>query len=158
MVQSYATGGANMPSHMGTLAPSGEYDWTFASIRPTRVNNPNSKSIGSAVFAQLTAECRRIYIGAIWRIRLNSCFLRPPVESTTQTANRSVQPFLHRSLKKSLYFTMGDPFPKIAPFPRGIWTHLRHDSLGPFKPTTQAAYRSVLTFFARMTAECPYTL
>jgi len=27
-VQSYSPGGANMPSHMGTLAPPGEYDWT----------------------------------------------------------------------------------------------------------------------------------
>jgi len=29
-------------------------------LRPSRVHNPNSKSIGSAVFAQLTAECRPV--------------------------------------------------------------------------------------------------
>jgi len=46
-------------------------------------------SIGSAVFAQLTAECRRVHwchlgntieivhIGAIWQLRLNLCFLWP---------------------------------------------------------------------------------
>ena len=45
-----------------------------------------------------------------------------PPESTTQTANRSVKPFLHSSRHKSLYFTMGDPFPKIAPSHGGIWT------------------------------------
>jgi len=28
-------------------------------LGPTRVHNPNGMSIGSAVFAQLTAECRR---------------------------------------------------------------------------------------------------
>ena len=27
-VQSYSPGGANVPSHVGTLAPPGEYDWT----------------------------------------------------------------------------------------------------------------------------------
>jgi len=26
-VQSYSPGGANVPSHEGTLAPPGEYDW-----------------------------------------------------------------------------------------------------------------------------------
>jgi len=43
----------------GTLAPPGEYvervlPW------PTRVHNPNGKSIGLAVFAQVTAECSYI--------------------------------------------------------------------------------------------------
>ena len=28
MVLSYSPGGANVPSHVGTLAPRGEYDWT----------------------------------------------------------------------------------------------------------------------------------
>ena len=55
---------------------------------PTRVHNPNGKSICSGVFGQLTVECRWVHwrhlantteinhIGAIWRIRLNSRFLR----------------------------------------------------------------------------------
>jgi len=45
-------------------------------------------------------------------------------ESSTQTASRSVQPFLHSSQRESLYFTMGHPFPlKIAPSRAwGIWT------------------------------------
>jgi len=36
------------------------------------------------------------HIGATWRIRLNLCFIGPP-DSTAQTINWSVQPFLHRS-------------------------------------------------------------
>ena len=56
--------------------------------RLTQVHNANGRSIGSAVFAQLTAKCRRVHwhrlantieivhIGATWRIRLNSRFLR----------------------------------------------------------------------------------
>jgi len=33
-VQPYSPGGANVPSHEGTLAPPGEYDWTCASFGP----------------------------------------------------------------------------------------------------------------------------
>jgi len=54
-VKSYSPGGANMPSHECTLAQPGEYDWTCVSFSSTRVLNPNGKSIGSAIFAQLTA-------------------------------------------------------------------------------------------------------
>jgi len=57
-VQSYSPGGANVPSHAGTLAPPGEYDWTCASFGPPK--------------------------------------------STTQTANWSVQQFLHSSRRMSL--------------------------------------------------------
>ena len=49
MVQLCSLGGANVPSHEGTLAPPGEYDWTYTSFM-TRVHNPNDKSIDSAVF------------------------------------------------------------------------------------------------------------
>jgi len=48
-VPSYSPGGANMPS----------YNTCF--LRFTRVRNPNGISIASAVFAQLTAECRWEY-------------------------------------------------------------------------------------------------
>jgi len=40
-------------------------------------------------------------------------FFGPP-ESTTQTANRSVQPFCTTHGRKSLYFTMDVPSPKIV--------------------------------------------
>jgi len=46
-----------------------------------------------------------------------NCAFFDQTESTTQTANRSVQPFLHG--RKSLYFTMGAPFPQQFPFPWG---------------------------------------
>jgi len=54
MVQSHSPRGANVPFHEGTLAPPG--DAIEIILRPTRVQNPNAKSIGSAAFAQLTAE------------------------------------------------------------------------------------------------------
>jgi len=61
--------------------------------------------------------------------------------------------------KKSLYFTMGDPFSKNCPFSWWIWTpHLLHDSLSQSELTIQTVSRSVQLLFVQMTAECPYTL
>jgi len=76
--------------------------WCFLSIR---VHNPNGTSIGSAVFAQMTAEC-------LYTLQWFACFpsklplpmlssrphlilgsLSPP-ESATQMATWSFQPFL----------------------------------------------------------------
>ena len=48
--------------------------------------------------------------------------------------------------RKSLYFTMGTPFPKIAPSNGGSGRHLILDSLAPSKPTTQMVSRSVQPF------------
>jgi len=43
-------------------------------LRPTQVHNPNSKSIGSAAFAQLTAECHWVH----WRHLANMTELMLP--------------------------------------------------------------------------------
>jgi len=43
-------------SHVGTLAPPGEYELNLCFLRLTRVHNPNGKSISSAVSVQLVAE------------------------------------------------------------------------------------------------------
>jgi len=75
-------------------------------LGPTRVYNPNSISIGSAIFAQLTAECPYTLQ---WAMRSLSLPILPfpagdrdrrltrdslgSFESKTQTASRSVQPF-----------------------------------------------------------------
>jgi len=63
-----------------------------------------------------------VYSGATCRIRLNLCFLR-----STQVHNpygRSIGSAVSAELTaespyKSLYFTMGDSFPKNCPFPCG---------------------------------------
>jgi len=44
-----------------------------------------------------------------------------PARVHNPTANRLVQPFLHSSRQKVMYFTMGDPIPQIYPFLWGIW-------------------------------------
>jgi len=56
MVQCYLTGDGNVSFHKGTLAPPGEYDWTWCILRPMWVHNQYGKWICSAVFAQLMAE------------------------------------------------------------------------------------------------------
>jgi len=79
-----------------------------------------------------------------------------PPESTTQMANRSVQPFLHNSQQKVLILYNGQPFPpKIAPSHMGSGPHLIHDSLGQSKPTIQTAFRLVRLFSHRWLQSVP---
>ena len=117
---------------------------------------------------------------------MNLCFLRP-TESTTQTANQSVQLLLHSSRqsvirtrwlhvantiqfmlplahlspqlkwhldwfsrfctvhsRKSLYFTVGCPFPSKLPLLMGdLDLHLIHGSLGPPESSNQTASWSI---------------
>jgi len=51
--------------------------------------------------------------------------------------------------RRSLYFSMGAPFPKIAPFQGGSAPNLIHDSLGQSEPTTQTASPLVQPFSHR---------
>jgi len=89
-VKSYSPGGTNVPSHLGTLAPPGEYDLTCSCFVPVRVRSPNGKSIGlasrfctahnrvsSVRRRQLANTIEIVHIGTTWRIWLNWCFLRP---------------------------------------------------------------------------------
>ena len=71
-------------------------------LGPTRVHNPNGISISSAIFAQLTAECRRtfpVYSPKNWPFGWgdpdppsNTWILRP-TRASTQTASWSVKSF-----------------------------------------------------------------
>jgi len=106
----YSPGGANVPSNVGTLAPPGEYDSTCASFGPP--------------------------------------------ESTIQTANRSVHPFLHSSRQNVPILTMGSSSPKIAHF-HGDKDPISHDSLGLSEPITQTASRSVQPYLHRWTQIVP---
>ena len=93
-----------MPSHKGTLAQPGEYELVLSWAH--RVHNPNGKSIGSAVFAQLTAESAYNLQWAPLSTKIASSQggsgthlthdSLGPCEPTTQTAPRLVQLFLHR--------------------------------------------------------------
>jgi len=81
-----------------------------------------------------------------------------PPESITQTASRSVQPFLHSSRQNVPKLYSGCPFPQKLPLSIGdLDPHLIHDSLGPSKPKTQTASQSIgSAVFAQMTAVSLY--
>ena len=91
--------------HIGTTCRI-RLNWCF--LRPIRVHNPNGKSIGSAVSAQLPAE-------GLYTLQWATLSPKLPLlmgnldlhlihdslgqsEPTVQTASRSVQPFLQGSL------------------------------------------------------------
>jgi len=88
------------PSHGGSEPP-----FNIWFLRPTQILNPNDISIGSPGFAQLTQSVPILYNGPPFSPQ-NSNFpmgdLDPhlthgslsPTEYSTQTASRSVQPFL----------------------------------------------------------------
>ena len=83
-----------------------------------------------------------------------------PTRSTTQTANRSVQPFLHSSRQKVpiLYSLQWATFPPKLPLLMGdLGPDLIHDSLGHSEIIIQTASRSVQPFSHRW-PQCPYTL
>jgi len=92
----------NLPQHRWT--PSNTWF-----LRPIQAHNPNGISIGLAVFAQITAESPytlqwdttfplkiALFHGGIWTPS-NTWFLGL-TRGSTQTAPRSVQPFLQGSL------------------------------------------------------------
>jgi len=90
-------------------------------LSPTRVHNPNSKSIGSAVFAQPNAESPYSLQWAPFpqKLLLPIGDLDPHLicdpfgasQPTTQTASRSVQPFLHSSQQNVIRHARSCPFP-----------------------------------------------
>ena len=91
-----------------------------------------------------------------WKLRLhmerseppsNNSFLGP-LESKSQTASRSVQPFLHISRRRVPILYNGPPpfLLKISPSHKGSEPHLIHGSLGPPESSTQTASRLVEPF------------
>jgi len=115
-----------MSTHWHYLANTIETNLCF--LRPTWVHNPNSKSIGSAIFAQLTAECRRA-CHFPWKLPLRmgiwtpSNMLSGAYLSKSQTASRLVEPFLHSSWQCCYTLQWDVPLQlKITPSQRGFGT------------------------------------
>jgi len=141
--------------HMGGYIGATWRIWlNLCFLRPTRVHNPNCKSIGSAVSAQLTAESPYTLQwatlspiiapsrGGSWRHLIHDSLSR--TEPTIQTASRSVQLFSHRWPQSVPILYNGTPLsPQNWPFPWGSGPHL---SLGQPESSTQMASRSVQPF------------
>jgi len=96
------------------------------------------------------------HIGATSKYDWNFASFGPP-KSTTQTANRSVQPFLPSCGRKSLHYTMGTPFSRKFPFLLGSGPHLTR-FLGPIQAHNPNSISTGSAISAQMTTECPYTL
>ena len=77
----------------------------------------------------------------------NTCFIRPSRESTSQTASRSVQPFLHSSAQRVPILYNGRPL-CASKLPLRMDPNLTQWFLGPTSPesTTQTASRSASRF------------
>jgi len=116
-------------------------------LGPTRVNKPNGTLIGSAIFAQLTAECWR-HAGRVLFPK-NCTFTWSNLEphlihgsfgspnSKFQTPSRLFQLFfLQSSWQRVAILYNGLLLCRliIAPFQGDLNLHLRHGSLGPPKP------------------------
>ena len=105
----------NRIRHVAPICPYGRHTgatwWirlNLCFLQPTWVHNPNGKSIGSAVFAQLMAESPYTLHFILFPLKIalsnggSGHYLIHrdvgPPKSSTQTASWSVQPFLQGSL------------------------------------------------------------
>ena len=109
-------------------------------LRPTRVHNRNNISIGSAIFAQLTAECRRACPAVSFPIKM------APSHGTIWTPH-----LIHGSMDRPISRS-NLPFPS-----RDMDPYLIHDSLSPPESWTQAASRSVQSFCGAHYVDRPTT-
>jgi len=132
-------------------------------LQPIRVHNPNCKSIGSAISAQLMAKSLYFTMGNPFSQNcpfsfgdFNPDLIRDNLghsERTIQMASWSVQPFLHRWPQSVPLLYNGCPFPQNCPFPwGGSGPHLTHDTFGQSEPITQIAS------CAQLSAECLYAV
>ena len=114
-------------------------------LQPTRVHNPNCKSVGSAT---LHSSWHSVVRYARARHSSNNCpslhrrsgpyLIRASLglpKFTTQMASRSVQLFLHSSRQKVPILYNGRPFPPKRPRPLGdLDLHLIHGSVAHPSP------------------------
>jgi len=136
-VQSYSPGCALQSGHIGA---AWQTRLKSCFIQPTWIHKRNGKSIDLAVFAPITAECRRTH----WRYLANTIELVLPLTHPSPQSKQEINRFSRFCTaqgRKSLSFPMGRPFPlKIAPF------HGGSGPLGPPESSTQMASRSIQPF------------
>jgi len=131
------------------------------------LHNQDGKSIGSANFAQLIAECHRahlchlantighVHTGATWHI-LNLCFLWPTRVHNPNGKLIGLAVFAQLTAE-SLYTVFGATFRQNCPIPWGhLDLHLTHAFLVPSEPATQMAFRSQSALY--FTIACPVPL
>jgi len=128
-VQLYSPGGANVPSHLGTLAPPDEYAWTCASFgQPKSTIQTANRSVCLFLHSSqqkvpiltMGPSCPKTALSdaAIWTHLIYGS--SSPPESSTQTASRSVLPTLHRRPQGVPILYNGTPFPPPSKLPLPI--------------------------------------
>ena len=143
----------------GHIGASWRIRLSLCFLRPTQVHNPNGKSIGPAIFAQLMAECHwvhwrhlpntieAVHTGASWQMRLNLCFTRSTPSPQPKRQIDRFSRFCTAHGRTSLYCTMSTLFSQNCPQSWGdLDPHLIHDCLGESMPTIQTASRWVQPF------------
>jgi len=85
----------------------------------------------------------------------STCASFCPPESTIQTANRPIQPFLHSSLQKVPILRMGSSSPKLPLAKGDLDPHLILGSLRPPESSTQTVSRSFHPFLHRRPQSVP---
>jgi len=126
-------------------------------LRPTRVHNPNSNRSVQPFFCTAHGRVSSGMPGYVlspnncpsaWRSgpHLIHASLGPP-ESISQTASRSVQPFLYSSRQSVVGNVM--TCPSLAPSHGGSVPHLIRGSLRPLNSASQTASRLVQPFLHR---------
>jgi len=129
MVQSYSSSGANVPSHGGTLAPSGEYDWTCASFGPpeytTQMANrsvqlflPSSRQKVPIFYNGRPFSPRLPFSWGIWTPILFMIPWASPSPQSKQNHDR-FSSFHTGDRRVTVYFTTGRPFPSKLPISMG---------------------------------------
>ena len=110
-------------------------------------------SIVFARWCQCALSCGQI--GATWRIRLNSCFLR--FTRVHNTNGKSIGAVVSAQLTAEIpILYTGRPFPSKLPLiMRGIWTHQIHNSLGQSEPKIQTESWPVQLFSFRWPPSVP---
>jgi len=101
------------------------------------------------------------HMWALWRHLANMIELVLPSANPSQQSKHQIDRFSRFCTahgKKSLYFTIGDPFSQNCPFSWGSGPPSNTWFLGPFRAHHPNGISICSAVFAHLTAECPYIL
>jgi len=141
-----------VPSHRGTLAQPGEYDWTCAFFAAPKSTTQIDRF---SLFAQLTAECSRACPGMSFSLiispshgasgpRLTHYSLGPSKQKIQNSIWISLAIFAQFTAECPYTLQWVAPSPSKLPLPMGdVDPDLIRGCLGPSKSTSQTASRLV---------------
>ena len=155
--------GATWRTRLIPLAsPSPQPTWqirlNLCFLQPARVHNPNGKSIGSAIFAQLTAVSSGMPVHVLspnnfpfsWGIcapsNRSTCFFWLTLVHNHNPNSISIGWAVFAQITAQYRYTLKRAAPSPLKLPlsmEDLDPHVTHDSLSPSKPTTQTASPSV---------------